>query len=129
VDRPPPWTTDKVSLVFDAELRVDDPLGRSMTVTMRDGRGTIVVPRAALRYSAVRTLTRNRARWGAGIQRLLDALGLTIEVTCEGRTIAIISGASSGNWLARLLRLGPVDVRLLGVLAALALPAPEAGRG
>jgi hypothetical protein len=129
VDRPPPWTTDKVSLVFDAELLVDDPLGRSMTVTMRDGRGTIVVPRAALRYSAVRTLTRNRARWGAGIQHLLDVLGLTIEVTCEGRTIAIVSGASSGNWLARLLRLGPVDVRLLGVLAALALPAPEAGRG
>lgn len=128
-DRPPARAVSPVSLDVHADLRIDDPWAGTMTVTVRDGRGTVVVPRTALRYSSLGALPRDRARWSAGLQRALGALGLTINVMCEGRTIASISAASDGNWLGRLLRLGPVQVHGLGVLAAWALPAPGASRG
>lgn len=127
--RPPGRAAGRVSLVIDADLQIEDPWGRPITITVHDGRGTVVVPRAALRYSSLRALPRDRARWSAGLRRLLEASGLTIEVTCEGRTIATISGASKGNWLARLLRLGPAEIRLRNVLASLVLPAAETGGG
>jgi hypothetical protein len=129
VGRSPARTARQVPVVVDADLRIDDPWGRTTAITVHDGRGTIVVPGGALRYSSLRALPRDRARWSAWMRHVLAASGLAIEVTCKGRTIATISVASNGNWLARLLRLGPMDIRLRGVLAALLLPAPATGRG
>jgi hypothetical protein len=123
--RPHAGAARRVPVAVDADLQIQDPWGRTMAITVHDGRGTIVVPRSALRYSSLRDLPRDRARWVAELQRLLGVAGLAIEVSCEGRTIARLAAAGGGNWLAWVLRLGPVDILLSGIVAALVLGRPR----
>jgi hypothetical protein len=122
--RPPARAASRISFVVDADLQVEDTRGRTMTITVHNGRGTIVVPRTALRLSSLRALPGDRGRWAAEVQRLIGP-ALEIDVLCEQRTIARLSFASSGNWFARLLGLGPVDISLPGVIAALVLGRPR----
>lgn len=108
-------------MTVDADLQIEDPSGCMYVVKVQDGRGQVVVPRSALRYRSLRALAPDRGRRIADVQRLLEAAGVALEVICDGQTLARVSAAEGGNWLARVLRLGPIHVRLVGLLAALVL--------
>lgn len=110
-----------VLLIVEAELQVDDPWGRAWSIKVRDGRGSIDLPRAALGYTTLRSLPRSsqRERWAMQCQHALAAAGVTIDVLCAGRCVARLAPESRGNRLGRLLRLGPVEVSLGAVIAAI----------
>jgi hypothetical protein len=116
----------RATVVFavDAHLRINDPWGRAFDVEVRGGQGKITVPRAAIGYTTLRSLPRSsdRERWIRQVQRALVAGGITIDVMCEGRSVARLAPESRGNWLGGLLRLRPVEVRLGAVIAALVFP-------
>jgi hypothetical protein len=113
---------------IEADLEIEDPWGRPITVRVRGGQATIALPRAALGLRSLKLLP-PRAERQAKLRELQRALVLAaprVRVTCGGRTVArLVPGARRGNWLGRLLRVAPFEVRLRGILAAVLLPPPR----
>lgn len=114
----------RASLEADCDLRLTDPSGRQFTIAARGGRGTVSLPRSALSLRTLKQLPETDALqlWAVEVERALGLCGLALDVVCAGRTVARLIPGRPGNWIARLLRLGPLQVRVGGVLAALLLP-------
>jgi hypothetical protein len=113
------------ALEIDADLEIEDPWGRAMTVRVRDGHCTIDVPRRALGLRTLKSLppASARAAWLSQAQQVVPLAAPQFRVTCGGRTVAYITpGKAQGNWLGRRLGLAPFEVRLLSVIAAMLLP-------
>lgn len=111
-------------LEADCDLRLIDPSGRQFTIAARGGRGRVSLPRSALSLRTLNQLPEREARrlWAVEVERALGLCGLALDVACAGRIVARVIPGRPGNWVARLLRLGPVQVRVGGVLAALLFP-------
>jgi hypothetical protein len=113
-----------MALHVDAEMRIVDPSGREMRISTQGGRGTVVVPRSAISLRSWRSLPplAVRKRWAGDLQRAVAAASLQLDVISAGRTVARLMPDGRGNWLGRSVGLGPLEVRLLGVLGALLFP-------
>jgi hypothetical protein len=113
------------ALEIDADLEIEDPWGRSMTVRVRDGHCTIEVPRRALGLRTLKSLppASERAAWMSRVQQVVPLAAPQFRVTCGGHTVARLTpGNAHGNWLGRRLGVAPFEVRLMGVIAAVLLP-------
>jgi hypothetical protein len=110
---------------IEADLEIEDPWGRSMSLRVRNGYCTIEIPRAALGLSTLKALPPpgERAAWMRRIEQVVPIATPRFLVTCGGRTVARFNPESArGNWLGRMLGVAPFEVRLSGIVAAVLLP-------
>jgi len=59
-----------------------------------------------------------RAQLFERLQKLSRSSGLSFRVRVGQRSVGRLDSSSRGSWLARLLRMGPVDISLRDLLAA-----------
>jgi hypothetical protein len=110
---------------IEADLEIEDPWGRSISLRVRSGHCTIEIPRAALGLRTLKSLPPPgaRAAWMRRIGQVVPIATPRFRVTCGGRTIAWLTPESArGNWLGRMLGVAPFEVRLTGIIAAVLLP-------
>jgi hypothetical protein len=110
---------------IDADLEIEDPWGRSMSLRVRNGHCTIEIPRAALGLRTLKSLPPpgERAAWMRRIERIVPIATPRCRVTCGGRTVARLTPERArGNWLGRMLGVAPFEVRLTAIVAAVLLP-------
>lgn len=109
-----------------APLAVDGDLlltadGQSVRVTASGTVITVTLPRLWSRQWVTGPLTDRSQRQAflAGLQRALQAAGLTLQFEVRRQVVARLGPLSRPSLLSRLLRLGAVEVRLVRCLRAL----------
>lgn len=78
------------------------------------------IARASLRRALVSRMpsrSTRRRRLLAG-QSALRSAGLSVEILVDGRPVAFYAGETTGSLLARVLGLGPVDLKMIPLLLA-----------
>jgi hypothetical protein len=98
------------------------PNGERISVRGSGASIEIDIERTSFRFRVLSQLPsrRTRTRWLQAGQSALRLAGLAIVVLVDGRPIAYYSGESRGSLLARVLGLGPVDLKTFSILTVAA---------
>jgi hypothetical protein len=103
------------------------PDGERIQVYGGGERIEVEITRASLRFGLLSRLPSRsmQRRWLQAGQPALRQAGLSIEILVDGRPVAFYDGKTKGSLLARVLGLGPVNIKLVPLLLVWAARSSE----
>lgn len=107
-------------LLVTGTVTLAGPNGERISVRGVGDRVEVDVARASLSRRLVSGLPSRstRRRWLLSGQPALRAADLSVEMLVDGRPVAFYDGQTTGSMSARVLGLGPVDLKLIPLLLA-----------